>query len=181
MSDRIYSIYKITNKINQKVYIGQTIQSLCQRWREHTSKKSHCVKLVSAMKKYGKHNFSIELIETCPTVEESNRKEVHWIFYYDSIENGYNIMFGGDNKTMSSDTKLKISKTKVGEKNPMYGKPAWNRNKKLTKTHTENLSISHLGQIPWNKGKTMSQESIDKMKNTKRNNFLKKKLLMQHS
>lgn len=62
-------IYKITNKINGKVYIGKTLNSIQKRWREHLidSKKRRCEKrpLYSAINKYGEENFEIEQIEEC--------------------------------------------------------------------------------------------------------------------
>lgn len=63
-------IYKITNKINGKVYIGQTIQSVKDRWHRHCGKKSirsaeMSMHIKRAILKYGKENFIIETIETC--------------------------------------------------------------------------------------------------------------------
>lgn len=92
-------IYKITNLINNKVYIGQTISTLSKRWREHRHQAEEGNKnyhLYQAMRKYGVENFRIEAIEQCPN-EELNNREKFWIKYYDSFgQNGYNLTLGGD-------------------------------------------------------------------------------------
>ena len=90
-------IYKITNKINGKVYIGQTIHP-DRRWMEHKQKARHgqdkyLVHL--AMNKYGEQNFTFEIIEW---TEDYNNEEKRLIKEYNSITpNGYNISEGGDN------------------------------------------------------------------------------------
>ena len=94
-------IYKITNSINGKIYIGKTLQSIEERWKEHcrdcTKSRVEKRPLYEAMNKYGKENFSIELVEEC---EESvlNEREVFWIEYYGSFKNGYNATIGGDGR-----------------------------------------------------------------------------------
>ena len=93
-------IYKITNTINNKIYIGQTVQSLNMRWNKHTyDAKVNCDNLhrplYNAFRKYGMDNFKIELIEEVPN-EKLNEREKHWINYYDSYNNGYNATLGGD-------------------------------------------------------------------------------------
>ena len=92
-------IYKITNRINKKVYIGKTYTSVEQRWKEHLRdyNKTRCEKrpLYSAMNKYGIENFSIEQIEETSSPEE---REKYWIEKYDSFHNGYNATLGGDGK-----------------------------------------------------------------------------------
>lgn len=88
-------IYKITNIINNKVYIGQTTKTVEARWKQH--KKASLDKKYSlyyAMRKYGIDNFKIETIEQCKD-EELNEKEIEWIAFYDSYHNGYNMTIGG--------------------------------------------------------------------------------------
>lgn len=85
-------IYKIVNQINGKVYIGQTIH-FQRRWSEHKAKameSNPTRKLYKAMKEYGIENFSFEIVECCE-IEELNERELYWIDYYDSIDNGYNM------------------------------------------------------------------------------------------
>lgn len=91
-------IYKITNKINQKVYIGLTSRSIEQRWQEHlrsveTLKEKR--PLYWAIAKYGKENFTIEQIEEVEN-DFLGEREMYWINYYNSYEQGYNATLGGD-------------------------------------------------------------------------------------
>ena len=92
-------IYKITNNINGKIYIGKTMRSIKQRWKEHLAniKKEECKNrpLYRAINKYGAENFSIEKIEECSDIILSDR-EKYWIEYYNSFKNGYNATKGGD-------------------------------------------------------------------------------------
>lgn len=89
-------IYKITNNINGRVYIGQTIGTIEKRFNEH---KRDAIKgcqyaLHRAMRKYGIDNFSVEEIEQCST-EELDDREQYWISFYDSYYQGYNMTIGG--------------------------------------------------------------------------------------
>lgn len=92
-------IYKITNDINNKVYVGKTTNTLEQRFKEHYSdsqkRKEEKRPLYSAIKKYGIEHFKISLIEECPT-EKENEREIFWIAYYKGYENGYNATLGGE-------------------------------------------------------------------------------------
>ena len=91
-------IYKITNTINGKSYIGQTIQNVKERFYQHCATK--CSKVVSnmaihrAIKKYGKSNFTVEVIEEIDSTN-LNYRERYWIKYYNSYNNGYNSTKGG--------------------------------------------------------------------------------------
>lgn len=89
------SIYKITNKVNGKVYIGQTVNKLEKRFREHCFVGSGCKKLSRAIKKYGKNNFIIEQIDLAHSKNEADDKEIYYIKKYNSIKDGYNILEGG--------------------------------------------------------------------------------------
>ena len=91
-------IYKITNKINGKSYIGQTIQNVKERFYQHCATK--CSQAVlnmvihKAITKYGKSNFTIEVIEEVESANLNDR-ERYWIRYYNSYNNGYNSTEGG--------------------------------------------------------------------------------------
>ena len=91
-------IYKITNKINGKSYIGQTIQNVKERFYQHCATK--CSQTIlnmvihKAINKYGKSNFTIEVIEEVESTNLNDR-ERYWIRYYDSYNNGYNSTEGG--------------------------------------------------------------------------------------
>lgn len=95
-------IYKITNQINQKCYIGQSI-NIESRWVHHKNynKKYSKYPLYLAFKKYGINNFSFEIIEEC-LPEELDEKEQFYIKYYNSYKNGYNQDEGGQGRVNSS-------------------------------------------------------------------------------
>ena len=92
-------IYKIENKINGKIYIGQSIH-IQRRWMEHCKPSTHSV-ISNAIKKYGKENFSFEVLEEC-SVEELNEKELYYIHKYNSIiPKGYNVIDNINGQTTS--------------------------------------------------------------------------------
>lgn len=97
-------IYKITNKINSKIYIGQTSRTIQIRWHEHL-KNSDYLKdkypLYKAMKKYGIENFVIEELEKCSD-SLLDEREIYWIKQYNSFDsdNGYNCTNGGKGKNI---------------------------------------------------------------------------------
>jgi group I intron endonuclease len=66
------SIYKITNNINNKIYIGQTWKLIADRFKEHKYPNSGCLKLRRAIKKYGKEQFIITLILFTHTQETAD-------------------------------------------------------------------------------------------------------------
>lgn len=101
----MYYIYKATNKVNGKVYIGQTID-FKRRKAEHLSLKNgihaKCV-FHRAIQKYGKENFEWEIIDTCKTLDEALFLESMYISEYNSCtfmenSNGYNILYTQDGK-----------------------------------------------------------------------------------
>ena len=94
-------IYKITNKANGMVYIGKTKQALQRRWEKHcyyanTDIKWQCFKLQKAIQEFGAGNFTVEQIDCAATNEEAKEKEIYWIGFYNSIEQGYNSSPGGN-------------------------------------------------------------------------------------
>ena len=112
MEDR-YSVYKIVNTINGKVYIGQTINTIEKRFKEHLHRaryESNIVRpLYNAIRKYGEENFKIYMIETNLTKIEANEKEKYWIKKYDSFgEHGYNATDGGDDGSYNAKYVLQI-------------------------------------------------------------------------
>lgn len=100
-------IYKITNLVNNKVYIGQTTKDLEYRIKMHL-KESKTNKterpFLNALRKYGIENFKKEIIDTASSLEELDEKEIKWINFYDSTnrEKGYNIFHGGQFKKMAT-------------------------------------------------------------------------------
>ena len=92
-------IYLIENVLNNKKYVGKTMFSIEKRWKEHQQDylKHRCEKrpLYNAMCKYGIENFRIsQLEEVNPEIAEE--REIYWIKYYNTYENGYNATLGGD-------------------------------------------------------------------------------------
>lgn len=201
-------IYKITNIINNKIYIGKTEETVEIRFLEHLSavkvgKKK--TKLYSAMKHYGVENFIVEEIDSADSRPELNEKEKYWIAYYDSMNPGigYNLTKGGDGgatwsplgyKTVNNGIKnLQVKPEEVdkyladgwvlgGHKigkvnNRTTGK--WihlgDKQKRVFEYELDdyiaegwelgysdkgkkNLSISHLGNIPSNKGIKLTEK-----------------------
>lgn len=90
-------IYKITNNINNKIYVGKTLRTIEERFSEHAKDylKHLDRPLYKAFQKYGIENFSIEMIEECLPID-INEKEIYWIEYYGSFKYGYNATIGGD-------------------------------------------------------------------------------------
>lgn len=88
-------IYKITNKINNKIYIGQSINPE-ERFKQHCEKREKYKSLINqAIQKYGKENFEFEILGL---YKDYNEKEIYFIDYYNSkAPNGYNIANGGEN------------------------------------------------------------------------------------
>ena len=91
-------IYKITNTVNNKVYIGQTVKTVQKRFTQHknNSNKPYFAQIVlyKAFNKYGIENFSCETIEEVPN-NQLNDREKYWIEYYNSYFEGYNSTLGG--------------------------------------------------------------------------------------
>lgn len=110
-------IYRVTNKINGKVYIGQTIQSLKDRWYRHCAKKNLSkaemnMHIKRAIFKYGKENFDIEVLEECDS-SMLNERERYYISYFDSYHNGYNSTPGGQDGVKPLQTSEEVQKAVV--------------------------------------------------------------------
>jgi len=176
-------IYKISNTINSKIYIGQTTKSLKKRWSDHYY--GNRTTISKAIRKYGKDNFSIELIDIAKTLKELNILEEKYIKEFNCISpNGYNLKHGGNNKRLSEETKQKISNSKKGIPNPkisliLKGRPAHNKGKPgLKRQYKANPKISVALK---NKPKSQSHRknlSISKIKYHKNNrHFLSKYVL----
>lgn len=147
-------IYKITNNIDGKIYIGCTVNSLEKRFYEHLYrcyKSDFKSKLYNAIKKYGEENFIIELIEECD-VDVIYNTEKKYILEYDTYKNGLNSTLGGEGclgYKHSSDIRKKISKAlqKNSNKEKTYKELYGNRDneekqkrKESVKKHWDNLT-----------------------------------------
>jgi group I intron endonuclease len=104
-------VYVITNKVNGRQYVGQTIRSVEERWKQHCASNSNCVLLRRAIKKYGKVRFTVKVLMQCDSLKQMNRKEMYYIRLFKSLSpNGYNLTSGGDSGGyQSKETRLKRS------------------------------------------------------------------------
>lgn len=108
-------IYKITNLVHGRVYIGQTIQSNPKmRWYSHWDyvRKGRKSYLYDSMRKHGIENFSWEIIEQAKSVEELNELESKWLAHYRSVGEVYNNREAGNNKLHSAESIEKMRKAK---------------------------------------------------------------------
>lgn len=96
-------IYKIYNDVNDKIYIGKTLSTIENRFKQHcydcTKKEYEKRPLYNAMNKYGKEFFHIELIEECE-IEVLSQRECYWIEVFNTYVYGYNATKGGDGKQL---------------------------------------------------------------------------------
>lgn len=99
-------IYKITNNINGKIYIGQS-KNPQNRFKQHINDEKDSV-IHNAIKKYGEDNFSFEIIEG--PIENYNEREKYWIKLYNSYEEGYNMTYGGEEPPIIKGEKSCLSK-----------------------------------------------------------------------
>ncbi len=171
-------IYKATNLINGKVYIGQTVKRLLQRKSAHlyNAKKDCTYYFHNAIRKYGTDNFKWEVICICPNIESLNEQEQYYIKLYNSMKVGYNLHSGGLNYTVSEKTRKKLRKAHPsmrGKNNPNYGKPMSEERKEkirqatlgriVSKETRRKKSISMTGENHWNYGKHHSDETKKRM------------------
>lgn len=152
-------IYKATNKVNGKIYIGQSSHSLEWRMRKHKQdSQKEDTYFYRAIRKYGFDNFEWEVIDdTATTHEELNELEKFYIKQYESFDNknkGYNSTSGGDyGYEITEEEKQNRSLRAQGKNNPMYGKPGTWKGKKFSEEHKKHLSEALKGRkTPWLEG-----------------------------
>lgn len=111
-----YEVYKIQNKITNKIYIGITTQGYQKRFRKHLKEveAGSTFILHNAIRSYGKENFSSNLLEEVNSIEQLKEREKFWIKALDTTnrDKGYNMTEGGDGtfgRLHSDETKAKIS------------------------------------------------------------------------
>ena len=125
-NERKYIIYMHKNKINNKMYIGQTCQNPpSKRWKPCNYKGSS--RFYNAILKYGWINFEHIILKECSSLQEANQQERNFISQYQTTnpEFGYNIMPGGSNKEIPLQVREKMSKNHrnvKGKNNYFYGK-----------------------------------------------------------
>lgn len=111
-------IYRIVNKLNGKCYVGQSVD-IERRFEEHNKKYRNYKgepyrRLYDALHKYGIYNFESELLELCGP-EKLNEREIHWINYFDSLRNGYNMTIGGKSCAGENHPSAKLTDEEVTE------------------------------------------------------------------
>jgi group I intron endonuclease len=116
-------VYKITNKVTGKIYIGITNQGSGARYRHHwyEARIGESAPIHKSMAKYGEENFTLEIIDFADTYEELKEKERFWIKELNSMDRkiGYNLTEGGDGtfgRMHSEETKEKIRQKAIGRK-----------------------------------------------------------------
>ena len=144
-------VYKITNKVNGKIYIGITNQGSGVRYYKHWSdaRKGDPCPIHKAMAKYGKENFTLEIIDFADTYDELKEKEKFYIKKFNSMDRsvGYNLTEGGDGtfgRLHSEETKEKIRQKALGRKASEEAK------KRMSETRKGKCSAkmkSHLQEI----------------------------------
>ena len=162
-------IYKITNKVNGKVYVGQTICDISKRFREHKhASLTQDTCLYRAMRKYGVNNFKIEQIDTANSLDDLNNKEIYWIKTLNTKRPyGYNILDGGNGIKgyhHTKETKLLIQEKGRGNKNALgkhnvsiegrnnmvvahKDKPSTFKNKNHTEEAKKQMSLKHSKKV----------------------------------
>ena len=181
-------IYKITNKLNGKHYIGVSV-NIKSRWSNHRNiSPKRLSYFQSAIKKYGVENFEFSIIEQCHK-DNFEEKERFWIDFYKSMENGYNLTAGGNIRKELSDRTIKqmsekrkgvpkskehIEKIRIANNSEHVKLTISQKNKgrKLSEETKAKMSASKMGH-------PVSKESIDKMLKTKLANFYQKELQLQ--
>ena len=164
-------IYKITNIVNNKIYVGKTKKTIAIRYKSHLRQAEKnlelhktSIPLYNAINEYGIDNFIIEEIEECP-LDILDEREIYWIKQLKAQDPniGYNICSGGEGGPggpmfaghhHSEETKQKMSLDRMGDKNSNYGNH-WEQSDELRKLHSELSSGENNGMY----GKTHSEES----------------------
>jgi group I intron endonuclease len=190
-------IYKISNSVNDKVYYGQTKSTPpSHRWNRHkySAKKSCNVPIHCAMRLHGIDKFKFEIVCSCDTLDELNKKEIELISTSNSFcPNGYNIMKGGDNFERTEEHRKKIGDGLRGIKRTQEQCHAMSIARKgvkrgpFTQEHKDKISQSHKGKKkPQTKeqiqcrtalliGKTRTAETKEKQRQARINWWIKKK------
>jgi group I intron endonuclease len=170
--------YLITNKINNKGYVGITTRSLDRRWYEHRFVANSCGKLLAkAINKYGEQAFEIMPIASAKTLKNLKEVEKDLIVQFGTkVPNGYNLTDGGDGvfgfkqseeqkkrngdlkrgTKATEETKEKMRVAHSGKNNHFYGK---NHTEEAKRKNAE----AHIGKLGYWAGKTRSEETIKKV------------------
>ena len=145
-------VYKITNIVNKKIYIGKTSSKVNKpqhRFRKHElnafsanqERRDECPKLYRSIRKYGIQNFTFEIIGEYSTETRALRHEKLFIKKFDSFRNGLNSSIGGDHPISGKNNPMYgKGYLRTGEKNPMFGRIG-ELNPFYGKTHSEEYRL----------------------------------------
>ena len=106
MSDRYGYVYKITNKLNNKVYVGQRKSNKVDNYYWGSGKL-----VAAAIAKYGQENFQRDILQWCYSKEELNQAEIYWIQELNALTQGYNLSPGGNGGYLGQETSKNVSKS----------------------------------------------------------------------
>lgn len=163
------SVYKITNRISGRGYVGQTTQPVSVRWSQHFNRAFHVRHPVGSLQEIirecGKEAFDVEVLETADTKQELDRLEIHFIELFKTREpHGYNKMSGRAHGTHSEKTKLAISNAHKGRKQPQHVKEL-NRQRMLGTTVPPEVREKISRKL---KGRKLSPKTCAKMSRARR-------------
>lgn len=170
-------IYKITNMIDGKIYIGQTIIGFKKRYGNNLEKNASNIHLKNAIKKYGIDNFEIiEIFDSSDSVEKLNELEAYWISFFGGINSGkvYNLNSGGGNRVPSEESKKKLS---ISASNRIFS-DIEKHNMSISQKEKNNKMTVEERKIygAHKKGTITSDEIKNKISNTKKNHPNKKEI-----
>ena len=146
-------IYLITNTINGKVYVGQTIETVHRRWQHHKyaakgNRKHH---LLNALRKYGPDSFMVETLCECPDQDSLNESEKFFIWILSSYKPsfGYNNELGGSNGRPSDASRKKMSDAQKGKHHSDETRrkmSTWQLGRKMSEESKQKMSESRKGR-----------------------------------
>lgn len=145
MKKKIVGIYRVTNEINGKVFIGHSTD-ITRRFREYKYRKNPRNSIEEAITKYGLENFKFELIEEC-SIDNLNNREVYYIRKFDSMnpDHGYNNIVGGKGYKLSEYSRNKMSISRTGM--VQTAKTKRKRSNKVVAISKSDLIISESGKL----------------------------------
>lgn len=176
---RIVGVYGLKNRLNDKWYVGQSVNVL-DRLEDYSQVKCKSqTKIYHALLKYGFANFEAILIEECDDIDWIlDYREMYWIKRLDCIQSGYNLREGGNGGRLSEETKVKIRIKRADQIMRPHSEATKEKislaNKGRVKSEQEriNLSISHKGQRSAKKGIPLKEEQKQLL--SRSNNWRKK-------
>jgi group I intron endonuclease len=173
-------IYKATNKINSKIYVGQTTKKIEERMKSHLKK---CKTIFSkAINKHGFENFIFEIIDNATNKDELDEKEIYWIKELNSLTpNGYNISSGGQGKSKvcndyvkelislglkNSEKWNKIKNSAEYKEKIMKNFFTYFKGKNFTKEHSEKIWLANKERVlKYNKSTSKKWIIVDEFNN----------------